>query len=172
MKKRGWGAVLVLTALCAACGGRQSAGTPGEGQAEVWFLTAGQEEGSETIWGEEPVSALDREVRDLPEGRGDVETLMGLLLSGPEGDGLRSPFPQGTRLNHWSVEGDLAALDLSEAYGGLSGVELSLADACVTLTLCQLPQVERVYLTVEGQQRPYRDQILCTEDFLLAVGEG
>ena len=58
-------------------------------------------------------------------------------------------------------------IDLSEAYGGLSGADLTLADGCIVLTLCQLSEVERVYLTVEGRPRPFRDQLLSAADFLL-----
>ena len=65
----------------------------------------------------------------------------------------------------------MVTLDLSEAYGGLSGVELTLADACIVLTLCRLEDVEAVYLTVDGRPRPFRDQVLTPADFLLEEGE-
>lgn len=58
------------------------------------------------------------------------------------------------------------SVDLSEAYSGLAGVELSLADGCIVLTLCQLEGVEEVYITVEGRPRPFRDQVYTREDFM------
>lgn len=56
----------------------------------------------------------------------------------------------------WEVEEGRLHLDLSEQYGGLSGVDLTVADACLTLTLCQVEGVESVYVTVEGREIPYR----------------
>ena len=100
---------------------------------------------------------------------------MALLLSGPESDRLVSPFPPGAALRRWSLDDGVADVDLSEAYEGLSGAELTLADGCIVLTLCQLEEIEAVYLTVEGHPRPFRDQVLTPEDFLLnnvMTGEG
>ena len=50
----------------------------------------------------------------------------------------------------------LGRLDLSGQYGGLTGVDLTVADACLALTLSQAPGVETVYVTVEGGEIPYR----------------
>lgn len=161
MKKRLLPLALVLAVLCGACvSGREKKG-PAEGEAEVWFLA--QSNG-------DTGSALEREYRPLPEGE-PIEGLLSLLLAGPEDPELTSPFPQGTEVKSWSLEGETVLMDLSEAYGGLSGAELTLADGCIVLTLCQLPEVERVYLTVEGRPRPFRDQMLQESDFLLENGE-
>ncbi len=48
---------------------------------------------------------------------------------------------------------------------------MTLADACIVLTLCRLEDVEAVYLTVDGRPRPFRDQVLTPADFLLEEGE-
>ncbi len=155
--------LLLLAALCAACGvaGEGFSRDPaGEGMT-LYYLSA---ENGETG------GILGREFRDVPGNTaGDVMTR---LLSGPEEVGLRSPFPGGTVVRSCREEGDLAIVDLSEAYGGLSGVELTLADGCIVLTLCELSHIDRVYLTVEGRPRPFRDQIFTAEDFLLDNGAG
>lgn len=63
-------------------------------------------------------------------------------------------------------------LDLSEQYGGLTGIDLTIADACLTLTFCQVEGVEAVYVTVEGSEIPYRPiQRLTLEDVLLSTGQ-
>ena len=69
------------------------------------------------------------------------------------------------------VEEGRLHLDLSEQYGGLSGVDLTVADACLTLTLCQVEGVESVYVTVEGREIPYRRvQQLGPDGLLLTDG--
>ena len=153
-------AALILAAalVCAGCGEKQASGAPPEGQYSVYFITNQNSPGS---------GALAYEFRALPPGRGAVDGLLRLLLAGPESNGLTSPFPRGTTLRSWRVDGDQAVVDLSEAYGGLSGVDLSLADGCIALTLCQLEGIHSVYLTVEGRPRPFRDKVLHASDLLL-----
>lgn len=163
MRKRAMALGLILAALCTACMPSAAKEGPAEGEAEVWFLAKGNGEDG---------CALSREFRAMPLKGEEPEELLRLLLSGPESLELASPFPRGTALKSCRTEGNLALVDLSEAYGGLSGAELSLADGCIVLTLCQLPQIERVYLTVEGRPRPFRDQVMAPGDFLLENGAG
>lgn len=98
---------------------------------------------------------------------------MECLLSGPVSDDLASPFPEGVYLlSQPTVEEGVCRVNLSEKYGGLSGVELTLADYCIVLTLCQVPGVEAVSIDVEGSPIPYRDrQLLRSNDVVLSGGE-
>ena len=155
MSRRIAALLLLLGLLCAPCAGGTG---EKEGRYSAYFLNA-QGRGDD--------AALGWESRETPEGAGEVEGLMALLLGGPVSDELRSPFPQGTLLRGCGVTDGVASVDLSEAYEGLSGVGLTLADGCIVLTLCQLEGVESVYLTVEGHPRPFRDQVLSPRDFLL-----
>lgn len=151
-------ALALLGTACSRGGGRGGEEKPPEGQYSVYFLslTSGEED-----------EVLGREFRTLPSDVDGVEGLMEVLLSGPEDGTLTSPFPGNTTLSHWRLEEGLATIDLSEAYGGLNGIDMTLADACIVLTLCQLEGVDRVYLTVEGHPRPFRDQVLTRADILL-----
>lgn len=143
---------LALLLLLTACG-REGDRETGKGECVLWFAAAHGSPGS---------GALGSEVRPLEER----EDVLQLLLSGPVSAELTSPFPAGTT-GSWHVEGGTACVDLSEAYGGLSGAELTLADACIVLTLCPFDGVEQVYITVEGEPRPFRDQVLVPSDFVL-----
>lgn len=116
--------------------------------------------------------AVGHEVWELPEGTQPVPGLLRALFHGPEAQGLSSPFPDGVRLLDWELEEGCLHLDLSEQYGSLTGVDLTVADACLTLTLCQVEGVESVYVTVEGNEIPYRSiQQLTLEDVLLSTGQ-
>ncbi len=107
------------------------------------------------------------------EGEETVPQLMAALLAGPYmGSGLVSPFPADTRLLGWSQEGDILELDFSGAYGELVGMDLTLADYCITLTMTQLADVEGVRITVNGGGVPYRDrQILYAHDVVFSGAE-
>lgn len=100
-----------------------------------------------------------------------VPGLMSALLTPPGEEGLSSPFPAGVRLLSWSLEEGQLHLDLSEQYGGLTGVDLTLADSCITLTFCGLEGVESVYITVEGREIPYRRTQVFTAQEVLLSGE-
>ncbi len=155
--KRTIALALALTALLAGCGGEALSE---EGKGQLWYLRA---------TGNPKSAALGSEERYIdPAGPGPLQE----LLEGPESPELVSPFPPGTT-GEWHVKEGTAYVDLSEAYGGLNGAELTLADGCIVLTLCQLDGVERVYITVEGEPRPFRDQVFTSADFLLdnSLGE-
>lgn len=101
-----------------------------------------------------------------------AEMLLRALLKGPVDETLRTPFPTGTTLLSLDVEDSQALVDLSAAYGGLSGVALTMADYAITLTLTQLPEITEVRVTVRGQELGYRDrQTFRRQDLLLTTTE-
>lgn len=110
------------------------------------------------------------------EGGEDVEllarTLAEALLRAPEDPALSSPFPAGTQLLGLRVSGKQALVDLSSQYARLSGVELSLADYCLTLTLTQLEGINAVSVTANGRPLSYRKtQLFTAADTLLSSRE-
>lgn len=152
-------ALLAALLLCAGCRGEGSGADAR--QYDVYYAAAhGRSDGS----------AVDCESRSLPPGTGAIEGLLDLLLAGPQREDLVSPFPEDVSLLGWRLEEGMAVVDLSEAYGGLTGVDMSLADGCVVLTLSQVDGVESVYITVEGRARPFRDKVLRAEELLLENG--
>ena len=101
-----------------------------------------------------------------------AESMVTLLLDGPEDESLKSPFPTGTSLQSVTVEGSRAVVDLTMAYSTLSGVALTIADYCMTLTLTQLPEIQTVSITVGGQELAYRStQSFSARDVLFSSTE-
>ena len=91
--------------------------------------------------------------------------LMEALLSGPTEEELNSPFPSGVSLRSWGLEEGVLVLNLSEQYGGLTDISLTVADYCIVLTMSQLDGVEAVEINVAGQPVSYRNhQILTREE--------
>ena len=92
----------------------------------------------------------------------------------PQGEELRTPFPREVTLQSWNwdpeMEGNLQ-IYLSEQYGGLTDISLTLADYSIVLTLAQLEGVESVEIISEGHTANYRShQILRPEEVLLPAG--
>lgn len=135
----------------------------GEEKARLWYPT--DLEG----W-ENASTALDTTPYS---GEMTVTGLMSALLDGPpQGSDLVSPFPQGTNLQQFKREGNRLTVDLSWVYGDLAGIELTLADYCITLTLTQLEGVEEVCITSNGSQLPYRKrQVFTAEDVMFTGAE-
>ena len=104
----------------------------------------------------------------LPDGdrQERVEAALALLMGSREG--FESPIPAGTRLLGCTMVGGTVWVDFSETYGQLSGMDLTTADYCVTLTLTQLEGVHVVRITVAGRELAYRDtNLLLAGDVLL-----
>ena len=79
--------------------------------------------------------------------------LLALLLTPPEGSGLRTALPSGTRFHSVTVKDGLCTVDLSQEFdsrrfSAISSQWLSLQSVVNTLTA--LPQIQRVEFTVEG----------------------
>ena len=140
--RRVWALTLgsALLASLMGCGGHQS-----QSGLSLWY-TADLDQ-----W-DNATTALE----SVPyTGEQTVPALMEALLEGPEEDSkLVSPFPQGTDLQQWQQDGKRVTVDLSWPYGDLVGIELTMADYCITLTLTQLEGVEEVCITATGSQLP------------------
>lgn len=168
---RRWLAVLLCCLLplsCCACSGAEE---QPEGTAyQVYFMWRDLEDAS----GGGALEAEDVYLRDLEDAEPAqvAEALLAELLDGPLSEELKSPIPAGTTLLSLDVEGSRALVDLSAAYGTLSGMALTLADYAVTLTLTQIPEISLVKITVRGQELAYRDRQTFSERDVLLAPEG
>lgn len=137
-------ALLVLTAACAARSEEEEDGL------RLWFATPGAEQGRDVS------AALGSCAYG---GEDSVSALLSALLAGPPQDsGLVRLIPQGVRVARWAVENRVALVELSQEYDELTGIDRTLADYCVALTLCQLPGVDGVRLSAgeDGEGRLLR----------------
>lgn len=169
MKKRILLAAVLAMALTLLCACAQRVQEMDESGYEVYFLSDPASAGGEdAICAQRTRLALD----DTMKTEDCVRALMEALLTGPEDNSLRSAVPDGTTLKSLKVSGHRAQIDLSAQYARLSGIDLSLADYCITLTLTQLPNVNAVSITADGREIPYREtQVLLSADTLLSSRE-
>ena len=107
---------------------------------------------------------------ELPEDAAAVDRATAIveqLVAGVGGQG--SPFPEGTQLQSLSIRGQRAYVDFNARYAALTGIDLSLADYCVTLSLTQMEEISAVTITAGGREIAYRgDQVLMEGDVLLS----
>lgn len=92
--------------------------------------------------------------------------------AGPQSGGLKTPLPQGLQLQEVQFSGGRLNVDVSQPYRTLSGIDLTLADSCLTMTLAQLDGVYAVTVTVNGKLLEYRgEQEMRLRDMLLSTQE-
>lgn len=167
MKKGDWAAAaLALTAVLCACASPAEPEKPEPG-ALIYFLAP-----------EDAVRGGDRvqgswESLDLSEGAPPLDAARAVvtrLLEGPEAAALISPIPAGTSLSDLEIRDRRAYVDFEGNFGQLTGVDLALADYCLTLSLTSLEGISAVSVTVQGRpvgQQP--KQVFYERDVLLST---
>ena len=154
--------IWLLAAVCAGLLFACAAQPETEDGLKLWFLSAPSRE-------KLPV-AFDNWSY---EGEETVPGLMAALLDGPPAEsGLVRAVPAGIRLLDWSVAGRVAQVELSDAYGSLTGLDLTLADYSIVLTLTQLGGVDGVRIEVNGGGAAFQDrQVLYAGDAIFSGAE-
>lgn len=158
---------LVLAMLClAGCTPVSSQPDLSENEYGLWFA-------SEDRNAEKHSEVMAFEPRAWAELPG-AQTLVEELLDGPKDPTMVSPFPKGVQV--LEVRQDTAtatiSVNLSEQYGTLAGFDLTVADYCIVMTLCQIPWIDHVRILVEGEPILYRSRQNMQQADLLLTGIG
>ena len=114
-------------------------------------------------------AVIHQEIRDAAGYEEDIEGLLNLYLKGPASESLRSPFPRQVKVTRYSTNSNTINLVLSSEFAQLSGIDLTLACACLANTLFELTQLERVQFFATDSQLDGQDSItLDRNDIYLA----
>ena len=155
-------ALALALCLLAGCGAAQSGGGDG---LRLYHPVA-----LENHPGGDAIASVTVAWDTLPQRdrTAQAEAVLALLMGGCQEKGFQSPIPAGTSLRSVEVTGSTARVDFSGSYSQLSGMDLTIADYCVTLALTQLEGVYAVRITVNGQELAYRDSnLFFASDVLL-----
>ena len=97
-----------------------------------------------------------------------AQYIMELLLGGCTAEGFIAPIPVGTQLLSCTVTGGTVSVDMSSEYDQLIGIDRTIADYCITLSLMQLDGIYAVRLTVAGELPADRtSEVYTSEEVLL-----
>ena len=77
---------------------------------------------------------------------------------------LQSPFPKDLIVKDCALDSGVLTINFSEMWLSLSGLEKTMAQACLVYTMTQLPEVDAVRIRCHGDG----DVLLTREDFLVA----
>ena len=72
------------------------------------------------------------------------------LTTAPDSEQYYSPFPADLKLLALDISGSTADIQLDKSFAKLTGMDLTLACACLTLTVLDLTEVETVRITAKN----------------------
>ena len=111
-----------------------------------------------------------------PEYRAEISDgtlleLLDLYLKGPISADLTSPFPEGLQIVSAIVKGDTVQVVVSLEMAALTGLDLTIACSCLTLTCLAYTEAEQVeirpvYGLLDGQR-----MIIMNKDTILLTGQ-
>lgn len=139
--------LLCLILVPAAC---MNAGQQEERETGIliYYVSAAEKaEGGDAVRGAAADLALEENAPLVEQVRSVVEKLM----EDPQDASLRSPLPETVELLDVAIQGRRAVVDFSAEFNHLSGVELTLANSCLVLSLSQLESLNSVSVTVQGR---------------------
>lgn len=177
MKKRtaALAAAAVLCASCAGCAQPSQPAPPEDGYLIYFLAPENAARGGDRIMAS--YETLDLPVQ--PQPREEALAVVERLLDGPASGGMESPLPPGVEVISLDIRDRRAYIDLSGDFSRLSGIDLSMADYCLTLSLTALDGIGSVSITAQGRevgQQPKkvfleRDVLLSTKDDVLQTAE-
>lgn len=137
MRKTAAFVLALLLALCAGCGA-------GGGTWEVCRTAAEHyRAGGAELLGFESVT--------VEEGENAADALIAALNSPPDDPELQNPLPEDARILGCNLSGGVLELRAAEGYARLSGLDKTLCDCCLALTLCRLDGVDAIRVNSGGE---------------------
>lgn len=113
------------------------------------------------------LGALAKQTVDLVDSEVTVEEVLKRYLEGPDDPALAAPFPNGLTCESVALSDGVLSIRFGEAYAELSGVRLSLTNACLTKTLLQIPHVESVRIETDSGMLTTQTATAFTEESFL-----
>ena len=85
--------------------------------------------------------------------------ILGIYFNGPTNYSCQSPFPAGTTIEDINITRSKAQLVLSPQFATISGIDFTVACACLTKTVIELTGVNSVQIRVNGAQLDGKDYL-------------
>ena len=114
---------------------------------------------------------ITSEQREAAGHRDDPAYLINLYLKGPAGTGMNRTFPKGVELVKFSLEGGCAYITVSDFFSTLTGINLALACACLTLTVCELTGAKQLTVSTSNTLLDGNRTVTMTPEDLLFLDE-
>lgn len=114
-------------------------------------------------------SVIVPEIREGDGHQANHADLLDIYLLGPLDEDCRSPYPVGTTLEEFTLENGVASIVLSDDFGELTGIDLSLACGCLTLTIMDMTGAESVSIQAESAMLDGKAAITMDRNTLVLI---
>lgn len=94
-------------------------------------------------------SVITPEIREGLGVRRNISALLAQYLSGPKAESYVSPLPADTKLVDWTTEDTTLCITFSDEISDLTGIDLTLACACVAKTILEIGNFDTVKIQAE-----------------------
>ena len=111
------------------------------------------------------------ELREAAGNEDNYSYLLNLYLRGPTVQSLRNPFPKATSVIAFEPYQDQVTLTLSDSFAQLSGMELTLAGACLMKTVNAMTGAQVLYIRTQTQQLDSSEFLVFRMEDLLFTDE-
>ena len=112
---------------------------------------------------------ITKEVREAQGHGQDYEYLLKMYLRGPESTEVKRVFPKNVELVRFELSEDSALVVLNDATARLTGLDLTIACACLTATICDMTGVQTVTVKAETQLLDGNKSITMNRDHILLL---
>lgn len=126
---------------------------------------------SRTISYDSETGVIDSEVREIKALANDITSILNLYLEGPRSDQLTSPFPDGSCVERLNQNGTEVTLLMSKPFTQLTGLDLTLAFACLSKTVFSLTDAQTLTIRGGNINLDGNSHITLTRDSLLLLDE-
>ena len=113
-------------------------------------------------------TSFDTEARSL-ENPGTWVQVLNIYFAGPESEHLLSPFPAGLQAQQATMERNTVIITVSDHLASLTGLDLTIACSCLSLTALALTGAETVVIHAEGTLLDGQKSITMDKNTLLLL---
>ena len=114
---------------------------------------------------------ITAEKREIAGIENNIHTILAMYLQGPEGEGFVSPFPNNVYVVNVTQNTNILSITLSDQFASLTGYDLSLACACITLTVQELMDTQLVQISAQNKLLDGAERITMNKDSLVVFDD-
>lgn len=109
-------------------------------------------------------SVIAAETRESAGYESDYTHLIEMYLQGALDDQFRSPYPPGTLLVDFRLVNETVTVTLTDHFAKLTGMDLSLACGCLTMTVLEMTGATQITIFTEGALLDGKESLTFTRD--------
>ena len=112
---------------------------------------------------------ITAEMRESANFADDMIALLNEYLKGPLAEGFLSPFPDNVRIASFNTSATTVTVVLSREFSQLSGLDLIIACACITMTCLELSDAQTIRIRAQDATLDGAEFIEMSESSLLLI---